>query len=224
MDLEALRKFEVFRSLSADALRLIQSRAVERTHGAGTVIWRQGAHARALLLLLAGTARATRVRAGRETVLHRAFQGDTLGEIPLFDGGGYPATLTAESPVRVLLVDRDTLLEISAREPEFCWTLLARLGHRVRDLAERLETRLADPVVTRLARYLLHRADAVAGVEFTLGMTQTHLAEDLGTVREVVGRRLRELVEAGLLDRPARARYRVRDRSGLENLARGDGV
>ena len=43
-------------------------------------------------VLLQGRVRAVRVRDGRETVLHRSGPGATLGEVPLFDGGDYPAT------------------------------------------------------------------------------------------------------------------------------------
>jgi CRP/FNR family transcriptional regulator len=151
--------------------------------------------------------------------VHRARAGDTLGEIPLFDGGPYPASLLAETPVRMLVIDRDTVLAAMALDVELAMVFLRTLGNRVRDLAARLEARMADQVRTRLARHLVARADASDRGDFGLGMTQSALAEDLGTVREVVARRLGDLVAEGVLARTGRARFRVANRARLEAIA-----
>jgi DNA-binding IclR family transcriptional regulator len=53
-------------------------------------------------------------------------------------------------------------------------------------------------------------------------MTQTQLAHELGTVREVVARGLADLVHAGMLERAGRARFTVTDGAGLLRLAGDD--
>jgi DNA-binding IclR family transcriptional regulator len=53
----------------------------------------------------------------------------------------------------------------------------------------------------------------------TLGMTQQALAEELGTVREVVSREIRVLTRRGLLEALGGGRYRLRaglTRSGTD--------
>jgi DNA-binding transcriptional regulator LsrR (DeoR family) len=55
---------------------------------------------------------------------------------------------------------------------------------------------------------------------FSLGMTQTALAEEIGTVREVVVRALRELRESGAIESVGDGKYRVSDLATLEQLAR----
>lgn len=217
-----LRRIPDFQALSDAAARLITERAVERAYPSGSMIWRQGARAGALHVLLAGTARAVCARGGRETVVHRARPGDTLGEIPLFDGGSYPASLVAESPVRVLTVDRGSLMAAMALDVGLAMTFLRALGRRVRDLTDRLEALTADPVSTRLARHLLARSDQSARDDFDLGMTQAVLAQHLGTVRDVVARRLGELVREDVLSRTGRSRFRVEDRERLEALGNGE--
>lgn len=223
MHIEDLRRLPTFREVGDQAARLLAARSVERAFPAGSVVWRQGARAEALHVLRAGTARAVCSRRGREAVVHRAHAGDTLGEIPLFDGGPYPASLVAETPVRVLAFDRATVLAAMEVDPGLARTFLRALARRVRELAARLERRMAEPVGARLARHLLERADASSRADFDLGMTQTALAHDLGTVREVVARRLGQLVGAGVLERAGRARYRLADRSRLEAAVAEDG-
>jgi CRP/FNR family transcriptional regulator len=218
MTIDQIRRIRTFEKISADAAGLLAQGAVERAYPSGSVIWRQGTRARALYVLLAGTARAVCTRAGREMVVHRARAGDTLGEIPLFDGGLYPASLVAESPVRVVILDRDSVLAAMRVDLGLSMAFLQTLGHRVRDLAGRLEARMADPVRTRLARHVLARAEASVRDDFDLGMTQTSLAHDLGTVREVVARRLGEMVKSRVLERTGRSRFRLVDRRELEKM------
>lgn len=54
---------------------------------------------------------------------------------------------------------------------------------------------------------------------FTLGTSQARLAEDLGTVREVVVRNLGSLRDQEILRREGRGRYRILNRAALEALA-----
>jgi predicted transcriptional regulator len=54
-------------------------------------------------------------------------------------------------------------------------------------------------------------------------MTQTALAEELGTVREVVVRAVRSLCERGIIERVGRGRLRVVDVARLRNMVSRDG-
>lgn len=208
MDPSDLDGVSLFRGVSPAARALLSDRGVVRSCAAGTVVWRAGAPSRGLYVLLRGRVRAVRVRDGREVVVHRSGPGATLGEIPLFDEGGYPATLVAETDTTFLVVDRALLENLVVREPAVAWRLLETLGGRVRELADRLEAVTAGSVASRLAAYILERAADSPG-DFVLGMTQQGLAAELGTVREVVSRGLADLVSEGVLARTGRARYRL---------------
>lgn len=218
-DIDTLRAIAPFRVLGQASLELLVRRGVPREYRAGATVWRAGSEAGGLHVLLRGEVRVVRERSGREVVVHRAGPGSTLGEIPIFDGGGYPATLVAETDTRFLVVDRRLLEALVQREPAFAWALLEGLGRRVRNLATRLEAQAVDPVRTRLASVILEQAGRAEGDEFGLGMTQEAMARELGTVREVVSRTLAALVASGVLDRVGRARYRVEDPRALEALA-----
>ena len=66
-------------------------------------------------------------------------------------------------------------------------------------------------------------ASAVAGAggsgAFTLGATQAEVAEELGTVREVVVKELRALRAAGVLRSAGRGRVEVADAARLREIA-----
>ena len=164
--------------------------------------------------------RIVRSGRGRDRVVHVEAAGATLGEVPLFAGGTYPATAVAAEPTRCLIVDRRALARAMAANPDLACLLLGRLAERVRLVVDRFARHATDPVVARLAAYVLARASRSGG-PFTLGGTQQAVAEELGTAREVIVRLLRELTVAGALERRTRSRFVVRDARILQEFADG---
>jgi len=209
--------------LCSAARQALAARAVVREFEPDQVLWTAGDAPRGLFVVLDGRVRIVRAPGGRQHVVHTEGPGATIGEVPLFAGGCYPATAVAAGAVRCLVLDRDALLAAMKHDPRLAWRLLERLASRVRQLVDRLSVRSGHGVRARLARELLAReAAAGPGRAFDLGGTQTHLAEELGTVREVVVRHLRELARSGAIGVRANRRYVVTDRAALQALAADD--
>ncbi|HEX4562551.1 MAG TPA: cyclic nucleotide-binding domain-containing protein [Gemmatimonadales bacterium] len=207
-------------ALSAAGRRELAARGVTRRFAADEVLWRRGDEPRGLFIVLVGAVRVVRGSGGRQHVLHREGPGGTLGEVPLFGGGTYPATVIAEEPTECLVLSRASLEAAIEEDPRLARLLLGRLSARVRELAGRLDRVTTQPVARRLAGYLLLRHDGSGGT-FSLGQSQAKVAEDLGTVREVVVRELRVLVEAKVVRRVGAGRYRVIDATDLRRRAGG---
>jgi hypothetical protein len=88
--------------------------------------------------------------------------------------------------------------------------LLRRLALRVRGLVDRLDDRSGYSVRERLAIHVAARATLAQRGVFTLGMTQQQLAEELGTVREVISRELRVILQSNSMTAIGGARYRLK--------------
>jgi CRP-like cAMP-binding protein len=84
---------------------------------------------------------------------------------------------------------------------------------------DRLDQMAGQPVLQRLATWVLRAAEHDETRAFTLGMTQAQLAEELGTVREVVVRGLAQLRDDGAITTVGRGRYRVKDWNALRTIA-----
>lgn len=194
--------------LSVAGRRELAARGVTRRFSTGQVLWRRGDEPRGLFVILEGAVRVVRGSGGRQYVLHREGPGGTLGEVPLFGGGTYPATVIAEEPTECLVLSLTAIEAGVARDPRLATLLLGRLSGRVRELASRLDRVTTQPVAQRLAAYLLRRHEESKG-PFSLGQSQTKLAEDLGTVREVVVRELRALIASGAIRRGGTGRFQV---------------
>lgn len=215
-----LASHPLLRTAPRSALDVLVTLATERSYTADEVIFTAGSPANGLYLVMDGGVRVVRGRRDRQHVVHVEKSGGTLGEVPLFAGGGYPATAIASEACRCIILSHSALRAAVASSPDFAFLLLERLAQRVRGLVERLDRVTSQTVPARLAKYLLDRRRAGSASQLvSLGVTQAQLAEELGTVREIVVRSLRTLCDQGLIARAANGKYRIVDASGLERAA-----
>jgi CRP/FNR family transcriptional regulator len=222
----ALQRVAYFRRLPAAELERLARRCRPRALKRGEHAFEAGDACPGLLVIAEGAVEMRQVSPrGREQVLHAEGVGATLGEAPLFDGGGYIASAVAVAPTRLLLVPRDAVLDLCRRQPDVALAMLEAMARRVRRFAALAENLAFRQVIERLARHI--EADAaVAGQSLSpgavvdLGLTQEQLASRLGTVRELVSRAFRQLERFGAVKR-TRSRVVIRDPERLAEIARG---
>jgi CRP/FNR family transcriptional regulator len=205
--------------LSAEFAAEVRKSGLVRHFKAGEILWTEGAPAQAMHVVLHGEVRVVRVNRGRQRVLHREARGGTLGDVALFSDESYPATAIAETAVTTLALTRATLHALIGVDANFGIRLLNRLALRVRHVLGVIDRMTAWSVQARVAQHLLERAARTTAPSFTLGMTQQALAEELGTVREVIVRALGDLKDAGCIENAARGRYRLVDGEALRRAA-----
>lgn len=95
---------------------------------AGTVLARAGQSGDQFFLILDGSARVDvppRKRA-------KLKPGDYFGEMSLLDGGPRSATVTADTPLRLLVIQRRDFATLLREAPDLTQSLLATLSRRVR--------------------------------------------------------------------------------------------
>jgi CRP-like cAMP-binding protein len=213
-----LLDFELFRGLTPEAIRVLATAPCRRFRS-GETLWGAGAEPRGLMVILAGRVRVVRAPRGRQFGVHTEGPGGTLGEVPFFAGGRYPATAIATEPTTCLVLDHATLGLAVTADPDLAFRWLSRLADRVRRLVDRLEQQTGSTVEQRLGGMLLARHDASGGKPFMLAATQAEAAEELGTVREVLVRSLRRMRETGVVETRMRGWYRVVDKRRLRELS-----
>src|SRR5207253_2042955 len=110
VDPRVLGSVPLLADASPGARAVLAAGSVERRFAAGAVQFTAGSPARGLVILLEGRVRVLRATAeGRQHVIHTEGPGGTLGEVPLYTGGGYPATAVAIEPVRCVVIGRAVL-------------------------------------------------------------------------------------------------------------------
>jgi CRP/FNR family transcriptional regulator len=137
---------------------------------------------------------------GREHILHLLHRGDTFNDVAVMDGGPNPATAVAHSQCKIWRIRREDLHRIACEHPELAWALMESIARRTRYLIGIVEDLSMRSVRGRLAHLLLMQAGESDGDEVPRLLTQEQMASRLGTVREVVGRALRDLAADGIIE------------------------
>ena len=123
----------------------------------------------------------------------------SVAEIPMFDGGPYPATVSAISDVIAYLISKQDFRKVCLQNPEVALKVLAVVGKRLRQLVGVVERVSFGSVRQRLAQMLLDLSRQEARNPFPLALTHQEMASRLGTVREVISRNLSCFQAEGLL-------------------------
>jgi eukaryotic-like serine/threonine-protein kinase len=110
-----------------------------RAHGAGELIIREGEAGDAAYIIVSGKCRAFRQTEGGEETLTTMGPGDVFGEMALLLDEPRAASVQAEEPVTLLVLDRATLTEGLGVEG---WTgaLVRALAQRFHDLEQRVRS------------------------------------------------------------------------------------
>lgn len=185
----------------------------------GEVLFSDGDPGRGLWLVTEGTIRVTRASAdGRELQLYRVRRGETclLSLSALLSDGVYAGTGVAETDVRGFWIPRELARRLVEDLPEFRAQILAGYARQVTGLLDLIVAVAFDRLDRRLAALLLRRIEESG--DTSVEATHQRLADELGSVREIVSRILEEFAGRGVV-RLGRKRIRVVDRARLARLA-----
>ena len=200
-----LSKVPVFSGLSESELSFPAQRAVQRQYGPGETVFMEGQACAGLYVVQSGHVRIFKTSVnGREQVLNIDGPGSSIAELPVFDGGSYPASVAAVDDAVLLFVSKQDFQSLCLTHPQVALKVLRVVGARLRRLVGIIEELSFATVRHRLAAFLLRSAQregrqTPAGTEILLPASNQELASQIGTVRELVSRNLSRLQAAGLI-------------------------
>lgn len=199
-----LARVPLFSDLSDAELKFISDRAVGRRYAAGELIFSEGDPCTGLYVIEAGDVRIFKTSAGgREQVLTVEHAGSSVAELPVFDGGMYPASASAANDCSMLFISRNDFRALCLEHPEVALKVLRMVGLRLRRLVAIIEELSFTTVRHRLAALLLSLAreagHSSGRARFELTVSNQELASRIGTVRELVSRNLSRFQAEGLI-------------------------
>jgi CRP/FNR family transcriptional regulator len=197
--------------------RLLDEGAV-RELPAGTVIFDEAQPCMGFPFVLAGSIGISKLsETGREIELYRIGAGDSciLSSSCLLGNVDYNARATALEDVRVFILPRPTFERLMSSSEPFRRYVFQLFAERIGSLMQTVEAVAFRKLDQRLASLLLSRGPHVRA-------THQQLADELGSVREIVSRLVRALADRGLV-RAGREHIEVLDPEGLRRFAAGTG-
>jgi CRP-like cAMP-binding protein len=218
-----LQSTALLSSLSPDELRKLAVRTARKQFMSGELLFSEGERCHGLHIIAHGKVRIFKASAnGREQVLAMNGPGESVAELPVFDGGVYPASAIATEDTQIAFISQRDFHGFCLEHPQVALKMLAVVGARLRRLVGIIEELSFTTIRQRLIATLIKLAQNEGtqtgeGVEFQLPATHQELANQLGTVRELISRNLMRLQAEGLLLVDAR-RIVVKDMKGLSAI------
>jgi CRP/FNR family transcriptional regulator len=212
---QLLERFPFFAGLPAARLERLLAEAQLVRAPRGTVLFDARQPCRGFPLLLEGSVRVAKSSpGGREIVLYRVGpgQGCLLSGGCLLGDTDYTARAVAEEDVTLLSLPPALFQELMLGFEPFRRFVFGMYGERLAEVMELVEEVAFRRLDARLAQLLVSRGPVIEA-------TQQQLADELGSVREIVSRLLRQFEERGWVEL-ARHRVTVRDARALAELGR----
>ena len=215
-----LAKTSLLNGLSPAELASLAVLTVRKRFAAGELLFSEGDACNGLYIVARGKVRIYKTSvSGREQLLAVEGEGGTVAELPVFDNGPYPASVSAVEETEIAFISRRNFHAFCMEHPDVALKVLSVVGARLRHLVAIIEELSFATIRQRLIAALVKMAEGSGkqterGLEFLLPASHQELAHQLGTVRELVSRNLMRLQAEGFLDVDAR-HIVIRDMRGL---------
>lgn len=199
--IELWQKAALLPGLPMPVLEALANHSTRHAFVPNQVIFDEGAPVAGLYVVESGSVKICRFsKEGREYILQIFQHGDTFNDVAAMDGGPNPATAIAMSETVLWRIGRNELQLLANQYPSLAWVMLESIARRARYLVHTVQDLAMRSVRCRLARLLLEQARASSSSALPQLLTQEEMASRLGTVREVIGRALRSLAAAGIIE------------------------
>ena len=162
---------------------------------AGTVIFESSSPCQAFPMLLSGAVRVCKAGAnGRELQLYRVAPGESciITTSCLLGDTAYPARGVVDDGMTAITLPRALFRELIERHPPFRAYIFSLFGERLAEMMQLVEEVAFHKLDQRLATLLLSKGE-------TIHITHQCLADELGSVREIVSRLLKNFQEKGMV-------------------------
>ena len=157
---------------------------------------------------------------GDEQILHIYGPGQTFGEAAMWAGGYYPAHAETLAETTLLIVRRNVLKDLLARNADLAMGMLAGMSAKLREFNQLIEQLSLREVPVRLANVLLELPAKPGTNTVVLKQTKRELAAQIGTIAATLSRALKKLKASGMIDVKG-AEITILDPDALAELADG---
>ena len=216
IQIEQIQSMAYFSSLKSSELESISHYLGSRSAQRGELVVIEGGPAQFIYFVASGVVRIYLTSAdGREQVLYLVRPGDSFNDVAVFDGLPNLANASAMSQVLLYSISKGDLQQIMEQFPNVRKSAVEVLARQLRHVVSLVTDLSFKKVTARLARLLLEQSQKAEASPY---ITQQQMATMIGTVREMIGRAIKDLELAGAI-RMERHRIIIVDIKILEKIS-----
>ena len=198
--LESIQSIRFFQGLPEDICARIADISVIQTAPKDTLLFEADAPASGFFGVISGRVKIFRTSpSGKEHILHVFGPGEVFGEVPVFQGGTFPAGAQTLEESQTAFFPRRDFTELIRNDPDMAMKMLALLSGRLRTLVNKVDDLSLKETPTRVAAYLLLLRSSQDSDTFRLDLPKGQIAFYLGTIQETLSRIFKRFSEEGTI-------------------------
>ena len=217
METKQLRRLPLFQHVSPHRLNDMLSGASVEQYEKGASLFRQGAQAEAIWVVLEGWVHLVRLSesrdASRAVVIFTITPSEVLCGISAIESGTYNLSAVAATDCRVVRIPGEAFRKALIHEADFAYHTLRLCARRLQHIAQQYGS-MAEPVSNRIVRAILRLHQQFGA---TLPVTHRELAQMSWTTTESAIRMVRRLKQQGYVT-GMRGQLTISKSNALEQL------
>ena len=195
--------------------------SIHRNLEPGSIVFNEGESIDAIYIIIEGKVKLASYDAeGYERIVSIFASGDTIWEGILTEGSAFPYSCVCITPARVCVLEKEGLVA-ALNDAATALRVIALLSRKLHDANVRNMILSTTDPKQRIAAFLKYRNERDR--EETINLKLDDIAGSLHLRPETVSRKLRELIDDGLIERSGRSSIRILDFEGLEELGQVNG-
>lgn len=167
------------------------------------VLFQEGSQCRYYFQVISGQVRWVNInQAGNEYLQTLVEQGESVGELPLFDGKAYAATAIANKPTCLLRLPKEDFHQLLIDFPQIHFTFSSLLAQRLRFkffMLKKMAQHDPEDIIETLLEYLSEQKSHICSTCNQVQLTRRQIAEMTGLRVETVIRVMKNLNTKGVL-------------------------
>ncbi|MDK2954029.1 MAG: family transcriptional regulator, anaerobic regulatory protein [Kosmotoga sp.] len=213
-----LRNIRTFDKLNEAEIKYIEKNARAVKVNEDKILYSPDEVCEQVSVILKGKLRVSKLfPSGKEQILKYLQEGDTFGETLVFLKVQYPAYIIADTTAKILEVPEKVIFKLFDNKT-FLVSYLESVSKKMLNLSNIIEMLSLKSIKQRVAKYLIDLYYSQGSSVINLKKTKKQIAQDIGSVREVVSRAFGDLEKAGMIKLLDKNRVKITDLKKLEEI------
>lgn len=199
--LEAVKSIVFFEGLPDEKFAKLAQISIVKKYNKGEILFEADVPANGFFAPIEGRVKIFRTSpSGKEQILHVFGPGEAFGEVPVFEGGTFPAHGQAVDDCQALFFPRKDFENMIKEDPDLAMKMMAMLAQKLRILVNKIDDLSLKEAPSRVASYLLLLRSSQESDTFKLDLPKGQIAFYLGTIQETLSRIFKRFTEQEIIE------------------------